>query len=184
VSDHVQWVEETTAGLVGSELAEVRYYEMPFGFTEERPWIRELAHLVDYGVDLVTDRGTFGITWTAQDVGGYGLDCVRGPLLNKRENEVQVSHVEDAEPWSNLIRSTIRAVELHLLPITFGERTADFVVALTLHFSPTAGICFVCGSWDGDEKPVFATGDDIVVIWKSESIPILTPYFEGQTLLP
>jgi hypothetical protein len=37
-------------------------------------------------------------------------------------------------------------------------------------------VWFVCGSWDGDAKPVFPTGKDIVVIWERESIPIVAPF--------
>ncbi|HEX3793428.1 MAG TPA: hypothetical protein VHV57_02890 [Acidimicrobiales bacterium] len=179
VSEEVQYVEESAQALVGACLAEVRYYGMPFGFDGIRPWERTLAHLLDYGVDLVTDQGTYGITWTSQAVVGYRIDLVRGPLLDVRNNEVQVTHVEYAEPWTALVGSTIESVVVHQLEVTGGEETGVFPTGLSLTFASGVVIHMVSGSWDGDEKPIFPTGDDIIVIWKDESLSKLAPFLEG-----
>jgi hypothetical protein len=176
VSEEVQYVEVSAARLIGSQLAEVRYYGIPFGLSDARPWECELAHRVDYGVDLVTDRGTFGITWTSQEVVGYRIDCVSGPLLDVRPNEVQVSHVENAEPWASLIGSAVEAVEVHELSVKLGEKTGTLPTALTLTFASGAFVCFIGGSWDGDEKPIFPTGNDVVIVWKSDSLLVLAPF--------
>ena len=183
VSEEVEYVEESAGALIGRRLAEVRYYTIPFGLSDVRPWERELAHRVDYGVDLVTDQGTFGITWTAQEVVGYRIDCVSGPLLDVRDNEVQVSHVEGAEPWATLIGSTIESVEVLQLSVSLGEKTGSFPVALSLTFASGVALHLVSGSWDGDEKSIFPTGNDIVVIWKSESLAVLAPFLTSEPML-
>lgn len=179
VSEEVQYVEETARALIGACLAEVRYYGMPFGFDGSRPWERTLAHLLDYGVDLVTDQGTYGITWTSQAVVGYRIALVRGPLLDVRSNEVQVTHVGNAEPWATLVGSTIEAVWVHQLEVTVGEESGVFPTGLSVTFASGVVIHLVSGSWDGDEKPIFPTGDDIVVIWKDESLLKIAPFLEG-----
>jgi hypothetical protein len=183
VSEEVQYVEESARALIGGHLAEVRYYAIPFGLSDLRPWERELAHRVDYGVDLVTDQGTFGITWTAQEVVGYRIDCVSGPLLDVRDNEVQISHVERTEPWAALIGSTIESIEVHQLSVSLGEETGIFPVVLSVTFTSGVTLIFISGSWDGDEKPIFPTGNDIVVIWKSESLAALAPFLTSEPML-
>jgi hypothetical protein len=176
VSEEVQYVWESVQVLNGAHLAEVRYYEIPFGLSDTRPWERELAHLLDYGVDLVTDRGTFGITSISQEIVGYRIDCIPGPVLDARDNEVQVSHVEYHEPWAALVGSTIESVEVHQLSVAPAEKTGTFPTALSLTFASGVVVSLISGSWDGNEKPIFPTGDDIVVVWKSESLSTLAPF--------
>ena len=183
MSEEVKYVEESAAALIGAELAEVRYYGIPFGLTDARPWECDLAHRVDYGVDLVTDRGTFGITWTPQADVGYRIDCVPGPILNVRHNEVQVTHVENAEPWAALVGSTVESVEVHQLSVTLVEKTGSFPTALSLTFASGDPVCLISGSWDGDQKPIFPTGNDIVIIWKSESLLVLAPFLTPEPTL-
>jgi hypothetical protein len=184
MDDVVQLVRESTSALIGRQLVEVRYYKIPFGLTQDRPWDWDLAHLVDYGVDLVTDQGTFGITWTPQEEVGYRIDCTTGPLLDRRSNEVQVSHVEESEPWSSLIGSVVQAVEVtEFFSTSFGKEWVSFPLALTITFTTGRTICLVSGSWHGDDKAIFPTGNDIVIIWKKESIPILLPFLADQIQL-
>ena len=180
----MQLVRKSAGALMGRKLAEVRYYEIPFGLTEDRRWERDLAHLVDYGLDLVTDQGTFAVTWTAQEAVGYRIDCTPGPLLDRRLDRVQVSHVEDAEPWSSSVGSVVETVAVHeSFSSSFGEQWVRFPLALTIKFTTGQTICLVFGSWHGVDKAIFPTGNDIVIIWKRESVPILLPFLAGEIQL-
>jgi hypothetical protein len=184
MSDQVEAVGAGAAMLLGSQLAEVRYFGLPVGFTDRPWWERDRAHSVDYGLDLVTSEGTYAVTWVPESIGGYGLDLAKGSLLERRSNEVQVAHVEDSEPWVSQIGSEICTANLHVFPFTFGERTGDRVVALSIQFSTGFGVCLVCGSWDGDDSPIFVTGDDIVVIWKNETVSVVIPGLAESQVLP
>ena len=75
-------VEAAARELVGRRADDVRYYAMPCGIPDGSAWDLDVAHVADYGVDLVvTPGGTTGITWTRYGQFGYGLQLVRGPVL-------------------------------------------------------------------------------------------------------
>ena len=186
MSDEIQAVGAGAAKLLGSLiLAEVRYYGLPVGSTDRPWWERDrLTGWMSTDLTLSRAEGTYALTWVPKDIGGYSLDIATGSLPERRSNEVRVAHVEDAEPWASQIGSEIRRADLHVFPFTIGERTADRVVAVSIQFSTGFGICFVCGSWDGDALTIFVTGDDIVVIWKNESVSVLIPGLEASKPLP
>ncbi len=169
-------VDSAARSLIGSELGEVRYYEIPFGLAIVRPWERDVAHVTDYGVDLVTDRGTVGITWTQYGSYGYGLDIISCPILEVRSNDVQISYVEDAPPWNELSGQVIDGFELHWHRVTWtGQEPVTAPFAVVIRLANGKHVAFVCGSWNGPDQPVFPTGDDIVVIWKPGPLSILVP---------
>ena len=51
--------------------------------TDKPTWDRDVAHVADCGIDLVTAKGATGITWAAYGNSGYGLQLSRSPLLTR-----------------------------------------------------------------------------------------------------
>jgi hypothetical protein len=176
-------VESVAETLVGRALNQVRYYEMPFGLAESRPWDHESAHALGYGVDLVTDNGTVGVTWIQYGDFGYGLHVVPCPVLDVRTNEVQVMHVEDHEPWCEVQGQRITRTVIHPFEVGWGDHEpVTAPVALTLTFAAGNRIALVCGGWTARREAVFLTGDDIVVIWMPETLPELVPALADSLL--
>jgi hypothetical protein len=179
-----QEVEVTANRLVGRQLHGVRYYEIPFGLTDTRPWDHAIAHVLDYGLDLETDQGIVGITWAQYESFGYALDIVAFPLLDVRANEVQVSRVEEHPPWDRLLGPVIRRVEIEWYENPWGGEPESAPVALSLQFESGESPAVVCGGWNGPDQPIFPTGNDIVALWRPECLPSLVPYLTNQLLGP
>lgn len=176
-------IESEAAALVGSVLQEVRYYEIPFGLREDHPWDHDAAHVLDFGVDLVTDRGTVGITWKQYGNFGYGLDLVKGPLLDTRANAVQVCHAEDASPWHLFQGQLITVAKVHWFEAGIvGEDLVNAPIALTIACETGKTIALVCSNWNGPGQPLFPTGNDVVVLWTTESLQVLVPYLPDDLL--
>jgi hypothetical protein len=69
-------IEATARELTGRQVDDVCYYTLPYGMTDRPAWDRDVAHAVDYGIDLITSGGTMGITWSQHGQFGYGLHLV------------------------------------------------------------------------------------------------------------
>jgi hypothetical protein len=66
-------IEAAATDLAGLRVDDVRYYTLPYGMADEPAWDHGMAHVADYGIDLVTPADTTGITWTQYGAFGYGL---------------------------------------------------------------------------------------------------------------
>jgi hypothetical protein len=66
--------------------------------------------------------------------------------------------------------------------VTPAERETTGPAAVALRFSGGISIAVVCGSWNGPDRPVFPTGDDIVVLWQPGTLPGLAPFLPGDLL--
>jgi hypothetical protein len=166
--------------LAGRRVENVRYYMLPvYGLTEVPSWDRQVAHATDYGIDLVTPDGTMGITWASYGEYGYGLRIVRGPVLT------MLSHAEfwcvaDELPWGAVRGERITRAQVHWLDVRWGDKDTSGPVALSLRFPDSIGIVIVCGSWTKPQEAVFPTGDDIVVLWQPETLPVLAPFLPAD----
>jgi hypothetical protein len=167
--------------LIGRQVDNVRYYMLPYGTTDG--WDRQVAHATDYGIDLVTPDGTTGITWSKYGEYGYGLRLVHGPLLTVLRH-AEFCSVTDEPPWGVVRGERITRAQVHWLDVTWGEQETSGPVALSVRFADSIGIVIVCGSWADPQGSVFPTGDDIVVLWQPETLPVLTPYLPGDLLDP
>ena len=149
--------------------------------TETPSWDHGDAHATDYGLDLVTDQGTVGITWTQYGNFGYGLKVIDEPLVAILLR-AEFTSVDHELPWSAATDSRITSAAIHRIDWTMGPETYRGPTALTLGFAGPLAIALVCGSWRGLEESVFPTGDDIVVVWKPETVPVLLPYLDQDPL--
>lgn len=176
-------VEAAAGELVGRPVDDVRYYTMPLGMLDKPAWDLDVAHVAEYGVDLVTPGGTTGITWTQYGHFGYGLQLVRGPVLTELDR-AEFCSVAGEQPWSAVIGERITAARVHWLSVTWGQEETTGPVALSLRVADSISIVLVCGSWSGPREPLFPTGDDIVVLWQPGTLPVLAPYLPGDVLGP
>jgi hypothetical protein len=176
-------IEVAAGELAGRRLTGVRYYTMPSGVTDKPAWDQDVAHVMDYGLDLLTPEGTTGITWTGYGEFGYGLDLVRGPVLAVLDRAGFCSVGREA-PWAAVLAEPITRTQVHWLDVRWGDQDTAGPVALTLRFADSIGIAIVCGSWSGPAQPVFATGDDIVVPWQQDILPVLVPFLPADLLGP
>jgi hypothetical protein len=167
-------LEEHASRLLGLRLRSVRYYNIPFGLTDTPNWDHGSAHIADFGVDLITDQGTVGVTWT-NDITVYGLGIVAGPLIERLSSSVQVTNVADQEPWTSLEGHEIASVKLHWVEWHFPQQRPTSPFALELGFADSGGVLLVSGKWNGPNKPIFTGGDDITVLWRNDSLRVLVP---------
>ena len=84
--------------------------------------------------------------------------------------------VTDEPPWAAVRGERIIRARVHWLDVTWGEQETSGPVALSLRFAESIGVVIVCGSWTEAREPVFPTGDDIVVLWQPETLPVLAPF--------
>jgi hypothetical protein len=176
-------IEAAAKDLAGRRVDDVRYYTMPYGMADTPAWDRGVAHVTDYGIDLVTSDGTTGITWTQYGEFGYGLRLARGPLLAGLDR-AEFWAVAEEPPWGAVLGECITEARVHWLDVTWGERETTGPVALSLRFTGSISIAIVCGSWSGPEQSMFPTGDDIVVLWQPEIFPVLAPFLPSDLLSP
>jgi hypothetical protein len=183
-------VDETAAGveaaareLVGRTVDDVRYYTLPYGLTDKPAWDEGVAHVAEYGLDLVTHSGTTGITWAPYGQFGYGLQLARGPVLTDLAPAGFCS-VAGEPPWSAVLGERITAARVHWLAVTWGQEETTGPVALSLRIADSTGIVLACGSWRGPQEPLFPTGDDIVILWQPGTLPVLAPHLPGDLLGP
>ena len=142
-----------------------------------------MAHVTDYGIDLVTPDGTTGITWTQYGNFGYGLQHARGPLL-ARLDRAEFWPVAEEPPWGAVLGERITEAQIYWLERHW-ETGKPLVPWLYLCGSPgSVSIAVVCGSWSRPHQPVFPTGDDIVVLWQPEVLPVLAPFLPTDLLRP
>src|ERR1700722_1082472 len=176
-------IEAATRELTGRQVDNVRYYMLPYGTPDGPRWDRQVAHATDYRLDLVTPDGTMGITWSSCGDYGYGLQLVHGPVLTTLSH-AEFCTVTDEPPWAAVRGERITRAQVHWLDVTWGERETSGPVALSVWFADSIGIVIVCGSWTEPREPVFPTGDDIVVLWQPETLPVLTPFLPAELLGP
>ncbi len=176
-------IEAAAWELAGRRLDGVRYYTAPHGTTDKPAWDEDVAHVADYGIDLVTPDGITGITWELYGEFGYGLKLGNGPLLNELAR-AEFCSVAAQPPWAAVLGKRITEARVHWLDMTWGGRETTGPAALTLRFDGSTGIMVVCGSWRGPQEPVLPTGDDIVVLWQPEALSALAPYLPGGLLRP
>lgn len=172
-------IEATARELAGRQVDNVRYYYTPYGRTDEPTWDSGMAHALDYGIDLITPSGTIGITWSPYGQFGYGLDLVHGPLLP------ELSHAEFCSaagepPWAAILHEPITATRIHWLDVTWGTQDTTGPVAISLQFADSISIVLICGSWNEADKTVLPTGDDIVVVWQPELLPVIAPFLSAD----
>jgi hypothetical protein len=172
---------ETRAGeLVGQRLLGLRYYTLPYGMTRTPAFDLDAAHVADHGVDLVTKHATVGVTSTAYGASGYGLDLRGAPLLTDLERG-EFHHVEQLEPWVQLVGQKITATNVHWLhPDTQTEDAPRIPAALTVRFANGVDVALICGAWRGPTTAIFPTGDDLVVLWKAEAFHTLAPWLSAS----
>jgi hypothetical protein len=176
-------VEPAARALIGRTLEGVRYYSLPYGMTDRPNWDHEVAHVADYGVDLIASGTTTGLTWVQYGNFGYGLRVLNEPVLSTvRRGEF--ASVDESEPWTDRIGAEIASVEVHWFVVTVGDTEITAPTALSLRFRNVAPIALICVSWNGSEGSVFPTGDDIVVVWKPETVHTLVPYLDSRLLDP
>ncbi|MGH3249110.1 MAG: hypothetical protein ACRDOI_23295, partial [Trebonia sp.] len=176
-------IEAAAGELAGRRLDGVRYYTLPDGRTGKPAWDQDVAHVADYGIDLVTADGTTGITWVPHGEFGYGLQLGSGPLAGELDRAESCS-VAARPPWARVVGEHIAEARVHWLEVTWGSRQATGPVALALRFAGGTGIAVVCGSWRGRREAVFPTGDDIVVLWQPEALAVAAPYLPDSLLGP
>ena len=176
-------VEAAARELIGSRVDDVRCYTMPCGIPDGSAWDLDVAHVADYGVDLVAPGGTTGITWAQYGQFGYGLQLVRGPVMTELVR-ADFCSVAGKPPWGAVLGEPITAARVHWLDVTWGQEETTGPVALSLRIADRISIVLACGSWRGSQKPVLPTGDDIVVLWQPGTLPVLAPYLPGDLLGP
>jgi len=174
-------IESVAGDLAGRCVDDVRYYTLTYGMTDEPAWDHGTAHVADYGIDLITSEGTTGITWTQYGASGYGLRFSRGPLLDGLPR-AEFCSVAREPPWAAVLGERITAARVCWLDVTSGEREAATPTAVALRFAGGISIAVVCGSWNGPDRPVFPTGDDIVILWQPGTLPVLAPFLPGDLL--
>ena len=172
-------IEATARELAGCQVDDVRYYTLPYGMTDTPVWDRDVAHTLDYGIDLVTSGGTIGITWSQYGAFGYGLHLVHGPLLTGL-SRAEFCSVADQPPWEAVLGEPITGTQLHWLDVTWGNQETTGPVALSLWFAGSISIMLICGSWNEADKSVFPTGDDILVVWQPEMLPRIAPFLPAD----
>jgi hypothetical protein len=145
--------------------------------TDKPTWDRDVAHVADYGIDLVTAKGTTGITWAAYGNFGYGLQLSRSPLLT-RLTRAEFCSAAGEQPRDAALGQPITEAGVCWLDVTWGEQETTGPVALILRFAAGASIVIACGSWSGPQEPLFPTGDDIVVLWQPATLPVLAPFLQ------
>ena len=165
----------------GLRLRAVRYYDIPYGRTDEPAWDFDVAHVTSYGLDIVGDESTTGITWTQYGSFGHGLRLVEKPVVTTLLRG-EFTDVSGFEPWDGVVGDVITSVQVHRVDMTVGGTEFTGPTALHVRFANGRPIALVCGTWNGPDKEIFPTGDDIVVVWKATAVPVLTPYLPGDLL--
>jgi len=170
--------------LVGQRLSHVRYYTLPYGITQTPAFDFDAAHVADYGIDLVTEQATVGVTWTGYGTRGYGLDLRDGPLLTELERG-EFHRVERLAPWAELVGQIITGCKVNWLESDTRTGGRDRIpTALTVQFANGVEVAVICGSWRGPTTAILPTGDDLVVVWKAETFHTLAPWLDVGLLEP
>jgi len=117
---------------------------LPYGSRDKPAWDEDVAHVADYGIDLVTMEGTTGVTWSRHGGFGHGLQFRSGPLVGE-VGRAEVCSVADRPPWTRVLGECITEARVHWLEMTWGSRQAASPVALALRFAGGTGIAVVCG---------------------------------------
>lgn len=179
--------EEVTAAaeaLVGTSLVEVKYLAIRYSLRDKTSWDVGAAH-VACGVDLMTTRGTTGITWTPYGNFGYGVGLVDGPVIDmfregvalRRRRLLSVA-AGDRVPWTGLIGKKIISIKVHWFEADKAGDNLTGPAALTIRCEDAPPVALVCGTWVESDAPIYLTGDDIVVVWKAELVPTLVPHLD------
>lgn len=174
-------VQAGAQAMIGMRLRSVRYYDIPYGMTETPGWDFEVAHVTAYGLDFVSDERTTGITWTQYGDFGHGLRLVDQPVVTTLLRG-EFTEVSGVEPWDRITGNKVTSVEVHWIDMTVGGTEFIGPNALTLRFANNRALVLVCGTWNGPDKEIFPTGNDIVIIWKPGIVPVLAPYLPSDLL--
>jgi hypothetical protein len=145
-------VEAAARELVGRRVDDVRHYAMPCGIPDGSAWDLDVAHVADYGVNLVTPGGTTGITWTQHGQFGYGLQLVRDPVLTGLAR-AEFCPVADKPPWGAVLGEHITAARVHWLDVTWGQEETTGPVALSLRIADRISIVLACDRGAGRTSP-------------------------------
>jgi hypothetical protein len=200
-----------TEQLRGQRLLGVRYYLSEGGFSQgDRSWDRGIAHLADYGLDLITSGGTTGITWTQGFLGSNILGIVDHSLIDQLGFlwSLAVTWVPASdEPWLPIIGTNIAGSRLleeeigytgaykpvgsrtSLFEPGVNERSAIGPVALSLRFENGESLSLVSAMEyelyvpHGEWVPLQAPGQSVVVIWRTEAVELLLPGREAGRIL-
>jgi hypothetical protein len=120
--------------------------------TDKPTWDRNVAHVADYGIDLVTAKGATGITWAAYGNSGYELQLSRSPLLT-RLAQAEFCSAAGEQPCDAGLGQAITEAGVRWLDVTWGEQETTGPVARILRFAAAASIVIACGSWSGPQSP-------------------------------
>ncbi|HEV2360112.1 MAG TPA: hypothetical protein VGS21_00265 [Acidimicrobiales bacterium] len=171
MDEAIKRLETTAARLAGARLDAVRYYTLPPDPDDE--WDMGVAHVLEFGLDLVTDRGTFGVTWTADEGAEYGLQIVPEPLDASLWGEHRVLKVDDSIPWASLLGGVVER------PIVrWGTAEVEAPFALDLGFEGGSHVVVAVGYWQDVGQPVYLGGDDVVVVWDQAAVSRLLPQLD------
>jgi hypothetical protein len=139
--------------------------------TDKPTWDRDVAHVADYRIDLVTAKGATGITRAAYGNSGYGLQLSRSTYLT-RLTRAEFCSAAGEQPCDAALGQAIAEAGVRGLDVTWGEQETTRPVALILRFAAAASIVIACGSWSGPQEPLFPTGDDIYA-GRRQTLPVL-----------
>jgi hypothetical protein len=172
-------LEDVVAYLPGQRLEAVRYYELRSS-TGGDSWDRACAHRLDYGVDLVTERGCYGVIW-ANDIVTHNLTVVGHSLIDEDLLAACFQRVDDRPPWAGVIGTPITQATVHYHDLRYGdEEPIDFPFALRLRFAAETTVLMVAGCWTGPRDPILPRGDEIVVLWQPDTFSRLVPDIADQ----
>jgi hypothetical protein len=144
-------------------------------YTVEDTWDYTCAHQVDFGVDLVTDHGCYGVTW-ANDIVTYHLTVTRHPLVETNLRAATFQRVEDRPPWTSVVGAPITRAAVHWLDQRIGDQApVSFPFALRLQMAEQTTVLLVAGCWNGPDQPIFPGGDEIIVLWQPDTFTPLVP---------
>lgn len=177
-------IETAAAEMVGRQVVGVRYYEICCYEGVDSPWERPHLHSVDFGLDLVTDAGCFGVTWS-NDFIVYNLAIRRRPLVEAGMWRACFHRVDDVPPWDAILGSRIRSARLHWLDVTIDSKTTWYPQALVVDFEYAGSVTIAAGVWNADDAPLFAMGDEIAVIWDDSAVAGYLPHLaDGPVARP
>ena len=93
--------------------------------------------------------------------------------------------MEKHHPWEAVVGEQITGFHVDWFESGIeGQELLTAPTALTLRFADSVSIAVVCGSWNGAERAVFPTSNDVVILWRSETLPVLVPYLVANLLDP
>lgn len=160
--------------LVGAVVTGVRYFQLAYS-TEEGSWERSAnqLHIVDHGIDLVTEATCFRFTWE-RGQSAYHLSVRAGSMVDDLLSATMWS-VGTEEPWETFIGRSIVKATLHWLEFDDSPGSGTSPVAATLAFDDEAAVAVAVATHIADEDRLLLGGDELAIVWKPHVIAHLLP---------